>query len=63
MSDGTTTTLRWQDPRDLVEIAVLMGDGRLAPRQFADRAQAEAWARPQDGDEVVELRTVCQCTL
>lgn len=42
---------------------MLLASGRLAPRRFASRAEAEAWARPDDGDEVVELNTVCQCDL
>lgn len=58
MSAGTTA---WSDPRELTDVAVLLPNGRLAPRRFASRAQAEAWARPEDGEQVVELNTVCQC--
>lgn len=63
MTDGAVQTIRWQDPRELTDIGVLLANGRLAPRRFASRAEAEAWARPDDGDEVVELNTVCQCDL
>lgn len=57
----STETTAWRDPRELTDVAVLLPNGRLAPRRFASRAQAVAWARPQDGEEVVELNTVCQC--
>ena len=63
MSSSTTPTVRWQDPRELTDVAVLLPNGRLAPRRFTSRAEAEAWARPEDGDQVVELNTVCQCDL
>lgn len=49
------------DVRELVTVGVLLSNGRLAGRRFADRAEAEAWARPQDGEEVVEFNTVCDC--
>lgn len=51
----------WTDPRDELEYGVLMADGRLAPRSFPDRAAAEAWARPEDGDRVVAWNTICDC--
>jgi hypothetical protein len=51
----------WTDPREEIEVCVLLADGRLAPRSFASRAEAEAWARPQDGEEVVEINQVCSC--
>lgn len=53
--------LAWSDPREDIRVGVLMADGRLAPRKFADRAAAEAWARPEEGDRVVEWNTVCEC--
>ena len=53
--------LEWTDPRDDIEIGVLMANDRLAPRRFADRAEAEAWARPEEGDQVVEYNTICSC--
>lgn len=59
----TTTTLPWSDPRELIDVGVLLANGRLAPRRFTSRAEAEAWARPEEGEEVVELNTVCQCDL
>lgn len=52
-------TIEWTDPREEIEVGVLMEDGRLAPRKFRDRAEAEAWARP--GDEIVEWNAVCGC--
>ncbi|WP_263731945.1 hypothetical protein [Cellulomonas sp. SG140] len=61
---GTTGgTLRWQDPRELTDVGVLLTNGRLAPRRFASLAEAQAWARPDAGEQVVELNTVCQCDL
>lgn len=54
-------TLPWTDPRDQIEYTVLMANGRLAPRAFADRAAAEAWARPEEGDEVVAFTQTCAC--
>ena len=50
------------DPREDVEVGVLMANGRLAGRQFASRAEAEAWARPEDGDHVVEFNILCECS-
>lgn len=61
---GTTGgTVRWQDPRELTDVGVLLANGRLAPRRFASLAEARAWARPDAGEQVVELNTVCQCDL
>ncbi len=51
----------WTDPREDIEYSVLMADGRLAPRGFADRAAAEAWARPEEGDQVVSFNHICEC--
>lgn len=48
-----------EDPRDEIEVVVVMADGRLAGRRFADRAEAEAWARP--GEQVEEINTICAC--
>jgi len=47
------------DPREQIQVAVLLANGRLAGRRFADRAEAAAWAQP--GEEVVELNLVCEC--
>lgn len=51
----------WTDPRKEIEVVVRMANGRLAPRSFADRAEAEAWARPEDGDQVLEQNSTCAC--
>lgn len=40
-----------------------MPNGRLVGRSFASRAEAEAWARPEDGEQVVELNVLCDCDL
>lgn len=53
----------WTDPRDEVEFAVLMANGRLAPRSFADEDEATAWARPDQGDQVVSINAVCSCDM
>ena len=53
--------LEWTDPREEIEWSVRMANGRLAPRRFADRAAAEAWARPEEGDEVVSYNLICSC--
>lgn len=50
------------DPREDIEVGVLMANGRLAGRQFASRAEAEAWARPDFGDQVVEFNILCECS-
>jgi len=51
----------WTYPREDIEFSVRMADGRLAPRRFADRAAAEAWARPEEGDQVVSFNHICEC--
>lgn len=51
------------DPRTQIEVGVLMANGRLAGRHFASRAEAEAWARPEEGDEVVEFNLLCDCDM
>ncbi|MBN0040050.1 hypothetical protein JN535_07685 [Cellulosimicrobium cellulans] len=51
------------DVRDVVGVGVLMANGRLAGRSFASRAEAEAWARPDEGEQVVELNLLCDCDL
>ena len=51
------------DVRDIVCVGVLMPNGRLAGRSFASRAEAEAWARPDEGEQVVELNMLCDCDL
>ncbi|MCB7138123.1 hypothetical protein [Cellulosimicrobium marinum] len=49
------------DVRDVVGVGVLLANGRLAGRRFASRAEAEAWARPEEGEQVVELNLLCDC--
>jgi len=49
------------DVRDIVGVGVLMPNGRLVGRSFASRAEAEAWARPEEGERVVELNLLCEC--
>jgi len=53
------TDAGWVDPREQIVVGVLMANGRLAPREFRDRGEAEAWAQP--GEEVVEWNLVCEC--
>lgn len=62
MSQDTQTTIAtWTDPRDEIEFSVRMANGRLAPRKFASEKEAQEWARPEDGDEVVSFNHVCAC--
>ncbi len=51
------------DPRTMIEFSVLLADGRLAGRRFASRDDAESWARPDEGDQVVEYNLVCECAV
>jgi hypothetical protein len=53
----------WVDPRTQIEVGVLLADGRLVGRRFASRAEAEAFARPEDGEQVVEYNLVCECAV
>lgn len=59
---GEQEAVDLDDPRELIEVGVLMANGRLAGRRFTSRAEAEAWARPEDGDQVVEFNLVCECS-
>ncbi len=54
-------TVLGDDPREQIEVGVLLATGRLAGRRFASRAEAEAWARPEDGDQVIEFNVLCEC--
>lgn len=68
VTDGTThgeapETVDPDDPREQIEVGVLLANGRLAGRRFASRAEAEAWARPDEGDQVVEYNLVCECSV
>jgi hypothetical protein len=51
------------DPRTQIEAGVLLANGRLVGRRFGSRAEAEAWARPDEGDQVVEWNLVCECAV
>ncbi|MDM8083329.1 hypothetical protein QUV83_00940 [Cellulomonas cellasea] len=60
---AASTATRQDDPREDIEVGVLLGNGRLAGRSFCDRAEAEAWARPEEGEQVVEFNHVCECDM
>jgi hypothetical protein len=62
-SGQTTSDVDVLDPRTMIEAGVLLANGRLAGRRFASRAEAEAWARPEEGDQVVEYNLVCECAV
>lgn len=49
------------DPREEIIYGVLMENGRLAPRSFASRGEAEEWARPEE--QVVAWNFVCDCDM
>lgn len=49
------------DPREQIEYAVMMANGRLAPRNFASQDEAEAWA--QEGEQVVSYNLICACDM
>ena len=51
------------DPREQIEIGVLLPNGRLAPRTVATHAEAEAWAHPDEGEQVVEFSALCDCEM
>ena len=63
MADSGASPSPWADPREQVEFGVLLPTGRLAPRSFADREAAEAWARPEEGEMVVAYNLVCACDM
>ncbi|GAA3221708.1 hypothetical protein [Oerskovia jenensis] len=75
MSTTTTTTTRTagstgavgvgdpDDVREQIEAGVLFANGRLAGRRFASLAEAQAWAHPELGDEVVQFNPVCDCSV
>lgn len=52
----------FDDPREQIEVGVLMPNGRLAGRTFASRVEATAWARPEEGELVVEFNILCECS-
>lgn len=53
----------WTDPREEIEYSVLLLNGRLAGRRFASREDAEAWADPSQGEEVIAFSAVCECAV
>lgn len=55
------STVPWTDPREETEVVVMLADGRLAGRRFASLDEARAWARPEDGEQVLEQNLVCSC--
>ncbi len=61
MATQQQTPITWTDPRDQIEFSVLLANGRLAPRSFATRDDAEHWAKPEDGEQVVAFNHVCAC--
>ncbi|ACZ32283.1 hypothetical protein Xcel_3283 [Xylanimonas cellulosilytica DSM 15894] len=63
MAQATAAPPETDDVRELITVGVLLANGRLAGRRFAGRAEAEAWARPEDGEEVVEFNAVCDCDM
>ncbi|HEY8721979.1 hypothetical protein [Pengzhenrongella sp.] len=60
-TNAATAAADFDDPREHIEVGVLMATGRLAGRRFASRAEAQAWARPEDGEQVVEYNLLCEC--
>jgi hypothetical protein len=59
----TDEELEVDDVREQIQVGVLMANGRLAGRSFASRAEAEAWARPEEGEQVVEFNAICDCDM
>jgi hypothetical protein len=60
---GRATVTDSDDVRDQIEAGVLFANGRLAGRRFASLAEAQAWAHPELGDQVVEFNPVCDCSV
>jgi hypothetical protein len=58
-STGAPPAVDPDDPREQIRVGVLMSNGRLAPRRFASREEAEGWA--VEGEQVVEWNLVCEC--
>lgn len=58
-----TAASQWTDPREEIAYSVLLANGRLAPRNFADREEAEAWADIDAGEQVVSYNAVCDCQM
>ncbi|RXR23788.1 hypothetical protein EQW78_10595 [Oerskovia turbata] len=62
-STRSTSSPDPDDVRDQIEAGVLFANGRLAGRRFASLAEAQAWAHPELGDQVVEFNPVCDCSV
>ncbi|MFS0703743.1 hypothetical protein AB6N23_04405 [Cellulomonas sp. 179-A 9B4 NHS] len=63
VTPGAAAAADPDDPREHIEVGVLLPTGRLVGRRFASRAEAEVWARPEDGEQVVEYNLVCDCEM
>ena len=63
MTQDVAAATETGDPREIVGVGVLLPNGRLAGRAFSSRAEAESWARPEEGEQVVELNLLCDCDL
>ncbi|WP_372594932.1 hypothetical protein [Actinotalea sp.] len=61
-TDGQAAVDVDDDPREAIEVGVLRANGRLVGRRFATRAEAIAWARPEEGEQVVEFNVLCECS-
>lgn len=72
-TDGTTSTSTENfltdpsdpayDPREDISVGVLLPNGRLVGRRFDSLAEARAWAREDEGEQVVEFNAVCDCEM
>lgn len=63
LQQAAYAALAWVDPREQIEVGVLLPNGKLVGRTFTSREQAEAWARPEEGEQVVEFNAVCDCNM
>ncbi len=61
ITPASAAVAAWTDPRDEIEIGVLMANGQLAPRTFASLDEAEAWA--WEGEQVVQYNRICSCDI
>lgn len=59
---GYVRGVDFDDPREDISVGVLMPNGRLAGRSFANREEAEAWCHPEEGEQVVEFNILCECS-
>jgi len=61
ITPASAAAAAWSDPRDEIEIGVLMANGQLAPRTFTSVDEAEAWA--WEGEQVVMYNRICSCDI